>query len=356
MLKRGILVITLIGVLVISVEPMRSAYGVALTDGELATLNALEAFAVPTDGDFQEKRGNTFVRVLKAPFKAIGKLLGRGKKDDNKLHRLSEKDVKKFEQSPLLRVVDATSVPPVQPADSGDSAEGHLELGRSWLDGSNLNEAIAELSLAASKNPKLAEAFNLLGVAYHRKGMLELARESFDASLKIDKNNPQTLNNLGYLLYSKSDYKGAQKRLKKAARLAPDDARILNNLALTQSQLGKFDEAYKNFARAGGELEGRLNVANRLEIAGRSDEALEHYKAARALAEAEQKNNPKSLVITVAMEIKNGRVTYAAIENRRPGMEAYEASALRIARQRRYPSSKNGQESVVIKVSSVPAS
>jgi Tfp pilus assembly protein PilF len=356
MLKRVMLLITLTVALAVSFEPLRSAHGVTLTDRDRATFDALEPSAVPGDGEFQEKRGNTFVRVLKAPFKAIGRLFGRGKKDDNKLHRLSKKDVKKFEQAPLTRVVDATSVPPVQSSDPGDSAEGHLELGRSWLNGSNLNEAIEELSLAASMDPKLAEAFNLLGVAYHRKGMLERARESFDASLKIDKNNPQTLNNLGYLLYSKSDYKGAQERLKKAARLAPTDARILNNLALAQSQLGKFDEAYKNFARAGGELEGRLNVANRMEIAGRSEEALDHYKAARALVEAEQKTNPNSMMMTVAMEIKNGRVTYAVIENRRPGMEAYEASALRIARQRRYPSNKNGQESIVIRVSPLPAS
>lgn len=144
--------------------------------------------------------------------------------------------------------------------------------------------------------------------------------------------------------------------MKKAARLAPDDARILNNLALAQSQLGKFDDAYKNFARAGGELEGRLNVANRMEIAGRSEEALKHYRVARVLAEEEQKKNPTSLVITVAMGIKNGRVTYAAVENRRPGMEGYEAAALRIARQRRYPSDKNGNETVVIRVGSAPAS
>jgi hypothetical protein len=74
------------------------------------------------------------------------------------------------------------------------------------------------------------------------------------------------------------------------------------------------------------------------------------------LVEAEQKTNPNSMMMTVAMEIKNGRVTYAVIENRRPGMEAYEASALRIARQRRYPSNKNGQESIVIRVSPLPAS
>ncbi|HUE84309.1 MAG TPA: tetratricopeptide repeat protein [Pyrinomonadaceae bacterium] len=355
MLKRTLLALSLAATLILGLSGPHSVQSVVLTDIEIAALNQQDGPSVEY-GEKQNNGGNRFVSALKAPFKAIGRLFGRGRKDDNKLRRLSKKDVKKFEQAPLTRVVDATSVPTLKPSDPGDSAESHLELGRSWLNGSNLNEAIAELSIAASKDPKLAEAYNLLGVAYHRKGMIELARDSFDASLKIDKNNAQTLNNLGYLLYSKGDYKGAQKRLKKAARLAPDDTRILNNLALAQSQLGNFDEAYKNFARAGGELEGRLNVANRLERAGRSGEALDHYKAARLLVETELKTNPNSPVITVVVQIKNGRIMYAAVENRRPGMEPYEASALRIVRQRRYPASKNGQEAIVVRVNPLPAS
>ena len=356
MQKRIAVILALTVVLVLGFEPARSAYTIALTEAEVEMLNERDVSAMPGD-DIQKKRDNTFVRVIKAPFKAIGRLFGRGgKKDDNKLRRLSEKDAKRFETAQFTRIIDATSVPTAQPSNKELSATEHLELGRSWLNSSNLNEAIGELSLATSMDPKLAEAFNLLGVAYHRKHLVQLAREAFETSLKLDKKNAQTLNNLGYLFYSQAEYEKAHDRFKKAAQLAPDDARILNNLALAQSQLGKFDEAFKNFMRAGGELDGRLNIANRLEIAGRTEEALKHYEAARLVAAAEQKTNPKSLVITVQMEIKNGRVTYAAVVNRRPGMEAYEASALRIARQRRYPSYKNGQESFVVRLQPLPAS
>lgn len=356
MQKRIVMAVSLTVALVIALMPLQSTSGIVLTDAQLAMVNELNVSAEPRIGDFGQKRDNTFMRVLKAPLKAIGRLFGRGgKKDDNKLRRISEKEGKRFESLPLTRVVDATSVPSAQPS-AEMSAKQHLEVGRSWLNGSNLNEAIAELSLSASIDPTLAEAHNLLGVAYHRKGLVEMARESFETSLKLDKKNAQTLNNFGYLFYSIGDYKRAVDRLKKAAALAPDDARILNNLALAQSELGKFDDAFKNFTRAGGELDGRLNIANRLEIAGRSEDAFKHYEAARAAAAAEQKTNPNSLVVTVAMEIKNGRVTYAVVENPRPGMEIYEASALRIARQRRYPTSKNGQQSIVIRVSPHPTS
>lgn len=355
MVKRTLIVLSLTVTIILGMVGLQSVQSVVLTDKDLAALNQPNGPAVEY-GQNQSNGGNGFVRALKAPFKAIGRLFGRGKKEDNKLRRLSEKDVERFESAPLTRVVDATSVPSAAAPGIDMGAAEHLERGRALLDDGNLNDAIAELSLATSKDPKLAGAYNLLGVAYHRKGLPQLAHKSFEASLKINKKNSQTLNNLGYLLYSNGDYKGALERLQKAARLAPDDARIFNNLALTQSRLGKFDDAYKNFARAGGERDGRLNIANRLELAGRSEEALKHYEAARAAAETEQKANPNSLVITVAMGIKNGRVTYAAIENRRAGMEAYEASALRIARQRRYPSNKHGQESIAVRVSTMPAS
>lgn len=355
MLKRTLLVLSLTASLILGATGLRSAHSIVLSDKEVAALNRPDV-AVVEYGVKQNKGGNAFLRVLKAPFKAIGRLFGRGKKDDNKLHRLTAKDVKKFEASPVTRVVDATSVAPGAPSNAEMGPQERLEHGRALLDDGKLNEAIEELSLTTSVDPKLAEAHNLLGVAYHRKGLPELARRSFETSLKLDKKNSQTLNNLGYLLYSNGDYKGALNPLKKAVQLAPDDARILNNLALTQSQLGKFDDAYKNFARAGGEIEGRLNIANRLEIAGRSDEAREHYEAARLLAEANQKTNPYSQSITVVMEIENGRVKYASVPNRRPGLEAYEATAIRIARGRRYPTSKSGPESIVVKVHSFPAS
>jgi hypothetical protein len=55
--------------------------------------------------------------------------------------------------------------------------------------------------------------------------------------------------------------------------------------------------------------------------------------------------------VTVVMEIENGRVLRASIANPKPGMDGYEALALRVARQRRYSSQQNGRETVKIKVS-----
>jgi hypothetical protein len=54
--------------------------------------------------------------------------------------------------------------------------------------------------------------------------------------------------------------------------------------------------------------------------------------------------------IKVVMQIENGRVLKASIANPKPGMDNYEALALRIARQRRYPTTTNGGQTVTINI------
>jgi len=54
--------------------------------------------------------------------------------------------------------------------------------------------------------------------------------------------------------------------------------------------------------------------------------------------------------IRIVMQIENGRVLKASVANHKPGMDSYEALALRIARQRRYPSTLSGGETVTINV------
>jgi Flp pilus assembly protein TadD len=168
----------------------------------------------------------------------------------------------------------------------------HLEQGRTLLDSNDLNGAISELSQAASANPKLSEASTLLGVAYWRKGLRDLAERSFENAVRLNKNDAQNLNNLGFLLYENQDYEKATKYLKRAAKLAPNDPRIWNNLGLAQSERGKFDDAYESFAHAQGEFKGHLNVAARLERRGDTKKAIKHLEKAVVL----QPNSPDVLV------------------------------------------------------------
>jgi Domain of unknown function (DUF4388) len=79
-----------------------------------------------------------------------------------------------------------------------------------------------------------------------------------------------------------------------------------------------------------------------------------------ALSEAERRNNAASnkselatgnaQAIDVVVSVENGRVLRAKVRERRPGLEAYEALAVRIARARRYAASASGEETVTIKI------
>jgi len=60
---------------------------------------------------------------------------------------------------------------------------------------------------------------------------------------------------------------------------------------------------------------------------------------------------PETHSVKVVLQIEGGRVAQASIANHRSGMEAYEALAIRIARQRRYPSKGATLETVTIKLS-----
>jgi len=233
------------------------------------------------DGDTpKRKKGNKVARIFAAPFKAFGRLFKRN--DDSKFERMTEKDAENFKSVGLARVNDSRTPPATKFAASA-SAKEYLAAGRTHLLNGQINEAISELSTAASLDPKLTEAHNLLGVAFDKKGLGDRAKDSYERAVKMEPEDAQTLNNLGFSLYQNGNYRAAVDRLKRAVKLAPTDERILNNLGLALCRLGKFDDAYKHFARAAGPLTGNLNTGRMLERFGRDDDAIKYYEAARSI-------------------------------------------------------------------------
>ena len=291
MFKRTVIVLSLL-VLVTSAMSVPKVRSVLMTPDEEVMLETASQAAQKAES----KSGNKFVSVLKAPFKAIGRLFGAGK-DDKKLQRLSRKDVEKFEAVAMTKVIDARNANDAASAKEPEanvtmadpaaaSAQENLDRGRALLNGGNVNDAIAMLSNAVSRNPNLAEAYNLLGVAYEAKGMRDRAFESLQKAVKRDQDNAEYLNNLGYLYFKNGDYDKAAKYLKRAVKFAPQVQRYWNNLGLTQAQRANFDEAYECFARAVGEFEGHMNVANRSQAMGYDKQAIKHLEQARVLRPA----------------------------------------------------------------------
>jgi len=277
--KRRILAVLIAFVLTVAATAMWSASTIQ-REGDPDAIVLEDSGAEAGNAEQPKKKGNKVVKVLAAPFKLVGRLFGGGD-DTNKVHRMTEKDAEKFETSGVTRIEDANNKP-VKRDSTLSSAKEHLEAGREYLLEGNYSDAISELSTAASLDPKLTEAHNLLGVAYDKKGFNDRARESFERAVKMEE-DADTLNNLGFSLYQNGNYRAAVDRLKRAAKLAPQDERILNNLGLAYCRLGKIDEAYKAFSRAMGPLTGNLNTAKMLERFGREDDAIRYYEAARQI-------------------------------------------------------------------------
>ena len=194
MAKRSLIVFALTLVLVTSAVPIRHVHGILMTPDEVATLDATSR-----DDDGQSKGDNTFVRVLKAPVKAIGRLFGLGKKDENKLERLSRKDVKKFESVGTEKIADArttgfetpaAAAPATQNAPVVDpalaSAQENLERGRALLQQLQLvalhapdRPADVLHGIAAGYEMLRAEAQKTLCCPTHTDALLQ----EFDAAL-----------------------------------------------------------------------------------------------------------------------------------------------------------------------------
>ncbi|MFL6208198.1 MAG: tetratricopeptide repeat protein [Pyrinomonadaceae bacterium] len=286
-----------------------------------------------------QKHGNAFWHALAAPFRALARLFGGRKKDATAKRAPAPARPTQVAAAPQVepapipepvltntartqssidaqqRTADARKVRPEvaggntptfteRPAPTAPAplpqpqtqniftpilegvARDPLSQGRALLERGDTNEAIAQLSVAAVTGPDLIAANNLLGLAYDRLGQHKLAQDAYERALTAAPKDAATLNNLGYSLYLDDRYADALARLKSAARLDPANRQVANNLALVYGRLQKFDDAYRSFARAGGELYARVQTGALLEAAGRDIEAIKHFESARRLAPA----------------------------------------------------------------------
>ena len=266
----------------------------------------------------QKKKGNSFVRAISKPFRAIGRFFGGGgKKNDEQLaKRSSSKDAAKFESVTVTRIKDARS--DTQTLDSTSSsadaeqANSSLQKARQFINAANFDAAIAELSTLASLTPSDAEVQNLLGIAFEGKGLRHRALEAFYHAVRLDDDNAQYLNNYGFLLYKNGDLETATKYLRRAAKRSPRDPRIWNNLGLTLSERGKFNDAYESFVRAVGPFHGHLNVAVKLQEKGQAKDAIKHLEKAQAL----RPNSIDVLSKLVSLYEMTGRISDAETARR----------------------------------------
>ena len=135
--------------------------------------------------------------------------------------------------------------------------------------------------------------------------------------------------------------------------IAPEKQDTSLPVAAPQEEVVEPETSRKEIAAAPVAAPNRKTVAPRAETERTKPATASNQNPAVTMEPKSQpasENTSKADSVRVVLRIENGRVAQASIANHRPGMDAVEALALRIARQRRYPGKTSGPETVVIKV------
>jgi Tfp pilus assembly protein PilF len=128
-----------------------------------------------------------------------------------------------------------------------------------------------------------------LGVAYERKGELDLARREYESALRKDRKLYRARLNLGNVFLAKKEYGKAREEYLRALDLRPGDAEATNNLSWAAIFSGEgIDEALARMESVvtapGGRRPALLDTLGVLRMrANRSVEAEEAFVLAEAL-------------------------------------------------------------------------
>jgi Flp pilus assembly protein TadD len=138
------------------------------------------------------------------------------------------------------------------------------------------SDAEADLAAAVKAAPASAEAHAALGILYDVQ-MRPEAEARHREAVRLDPNNPGYLNNLGFSLYLRQQFKPAIAEYEKAARLAPLSRRVRTNLGFAYAASGDLRRAAREFAMGGSEAEAKNNLGFAYERRGEMNNAYDLY-------------------------------------------------------------------------------
>ena len=124
-----------------------------------------------------------------------------------------------------------------------DQASSCIEYGRLGQ-AEDLCREIVKLS------PRTSEAYNILGIIYQERGLIDDAISALHKAVELDGSNADAFFNLGSILGQRGQYEQAAISLRKGLALAPRTAEARNNLGLALAKLGKMNEAINSLEKA----------------------------------------------------------------------------------------------------------
>jgi predicted TPR repeat methyltransferase len=99
-------------------------------------------------------------------------------------------------------------------------------------------------------SPRTAEAYNILGIIYQERGLIDDAISALHKAVELDSSNADAFFNLGNVFGQREQYEQAVVSLRKGLALAPRTAEARNNLGLALAKLGKMNKAINSLEKA----------------------------------------------------------------------------------------------------------
>jgi Flp pilus assembly protein TadD len=158
--------------------------------------------------------------------------------------------------------------------------EGLLLLARALRLKGHYDLAIAKLRAATLLDPTYVEAFIEMGICWDQRGFYERAHHAYHCALRLRPKDPDIYNNIGVSYLYEGDEEAALKYLKRAWELDPTNPRTNNNLALIAARRRQYDRAFEYFARAHGAAIAHSNLGYLLLRDGELERAIAHLREA----------------------------------------------------------------------------
>ncbi len=157
------------------------------------------------------------------------------------------------------------------------NARLYLNLGNTYYEKKEIDNAIEQYQKAISINKKYAVAYGNIGSAYLHKKNTDKAEEYLNIAIKLKYNYPIAHYNLGIVYFNKKRYEEATEELETATEQLPQLYQAWNMLARAYIRLGKVEEAREAFRRS-------LAIMPNQDIVRRSLKKLEKVKILKKAA------------------------------------------------------------------------
>jgi protein O-mannosyl-transferase len=112
-----------------------------------------------------------------------------------------------------------------------------------------MQQAMNEFEACILILPTYVEAYEELGLAWHRMGNPDKALQYYESALKLNSKKATTYSNMAIIFFERKDYAGALELHKKAVSLDPNFENGYLNIGSIYGQQGNYGQAIENFEK-----------------------------------------------------------------------------------------------------------